>query len=169
MVSHMLLVLSHTSLISALFSVVRACCPHAACTALLLLRPLPAASMYFPVTFVARGELTGLSSCLTLPLAPNAEPSSGERKHHRHGTSIRAAEPHVRPSVVTAPPVRLVFVLCSCLSGEATVASRTTGASRPSGGYGVCLPASPSWCIEHRPCRCFPSPRWHRSLCLLVV
>ncbi len=43
------------------------CCPHVACTAPLLLRPHPAASMYLPVTFVARGELTVLFSCLHAP------------------------------------------------------------------------------------------------------
>ncbi len=43
------------------------CCPHVVCTAPLLLCPHPAASVHFPVTFVSRGELTGLFSCLHAP------------------------------------------------------------------------------------------------------
>jgi hypothetical protein len=43
------------------------CRPQVACTALLLLCPHPAASMYFPVTFVARGDLTVLFSWLHAP------------------------------------------------------------------------------------------------------
>ncbi len=40
------------------------CCPHVACTALLLLCLRPAASVPFLVTLLSRGELTLLFSCL---------------------------------------------------------------------------------------------------------
>jgi hypothetical protein len=50
--------------------------PHVACTVLLLLCPRFAASMHFPVTFVSRGELTGLVLLLAcaLLMAPTRSP-----------------------------------------------------------------------------------------------
>ncbi len=69
-----MLVLSHAYLTSALRSKcvpasvsVVLCCLHVACTVPLLLCPHPTASMYFRVTFVARGKQTGLFSCLHAP------------------------------------------------------------------------------------------------------
>jgi hypothetical protein len=74
MVSHTLLVLSRMPLISALASKcvpasisVALCCPHVAHSAPLLLCAHPVTSVYSPVTFVSRGELTGLFSCLHAP------------------------------------------------------------------------------------------------------
>jgi hypothetical protein len=109
--------------VRACFVSVARCCPHVACTAPLLLCQRPAASMYFPRTFVARGEPTGIFSCLRA--GPNAEPSSARsRRGHLGVSGCRSVWKYGLPLVFIqhSPLGCLMFVLAShtpCISYHA--------------------------------------------------